>query len=147
MVSKTKHYEKSNCPVSCALDIIGDHWTLLIIYQLMFKGHHEFKDILNSGEGISTNILSNRLKKLREEGIIESIPHPESKRRKLYYLTESGKDLLDIILSAAKWSEKHLPERVDVDEECNQFLNMTHQEIKDYIHNLLNEWEAEFLKN
>lgn len=91
MVKRNKHADLSQCPLACALDIIGDHWTLLIIRNLMLFGCHEYKDMLAMPEAISANILSNRLKKLAEAGIIADAPHPDSKRRKLYYLTGKEK--------------------------------------------------------
>lgn len=102
---------RSPCVFSNVLDIIGDKWTLLIVRDLFFFGKHEYKEFLNSPESIATNILASRLQKLVLAGIIDEIPHPDSKARKLYFLTERGKDLLPMLVEMAKWGEKHLPER------------------------------------
>jgi len=72
---------------------------------------HEYKDMLAMPEAISSNILSNRLKKLEGAEIIASAPHPDSKRRKLYYLTDKGKDLVYAILNLARWANKHIGDR------------------------------------
>jgi len=101
---------RSPCVFSNVLDIIGDRWTLLIVRDLFFFGKHEYKEFLNSPEAIATNILASRLQKLMCAGIIDEIPHPDSKSRKLYFLTERGKDLLPMLIEMAKWGEKHLPQ-------------------------------------
>jgi DNA-binding HxlR family transcriptional regulator len=63
MVAKIEHKQRSGCPIACALDLIGDHWTLLVIRNLMFLGIHEYKDMLKTEEQISSSILTDRLKK------------------------------------------------------------------------------------
>lgn len=102
------HSETSPCPLAHALDIIGDRWTLLIVRDLMLRNLHEYKDILNSYEGISTNILADRLQRLMQVGLLKSIPHPENKTRKLYYLTASGKALIRTMMEIVKWSGEHV---------------------------------------
>lgn len=82
----------------------------MIVRDLFFFGKHEYKEFLNSPEAIATNILASRLQKLMCAGIIDEIPHPDSKSRKLYFLTERGKDLLPMLIEMAKWGEKHLPQ-------------------------------------
>lgn len=145
MVAKLEHHEKSNCPVACGLDIIGDHWTLLIIRDLMFMGKHEYKEFLASEEGISSNILSDRLKRLEETNTIGVIAHPDSKLRKLYYLTDQGKDLIFVILNIAKWSDKFLKDRMFIAEEMRPLLHNPIQDVANMIHVQLNEWEEKYL--
>jgi len=122
MVSKNEHSQRSGCPVACALDLIGDHWSLLIIRDLMFLARHEYKDMLNSEEGISSNILSDRLKKLELAELISSFPHPQSGRRKLYFLTPRGKDLIHIMIDIVLWSNKHLSSIIDIPPDKKQVL-------------------------
>ncbi len=107
MVSKNEHALRSICPLARGLDCIGDHWTLLIVRDLSWMGKHEYREMLDSDEGISSNILSDRLQKLQDSGLVASIPHPESGRRKLYYLTEAGKDLIPIFVAIGRWANKH----------------------------------------
>jgi DNA-binding HxlR family transcriptional regulator len=114
MVSKNEHAQRSQCPVACGLDIIGDHWTLIVIRDLLMLGRHEYRDMLEAEEGISSNILSDRLKKLQDTGLVKWIPHPQSKKRKLYYLSPRGKDLIYVLISIARWSGKHLSDQVDI---------------------------------
>jgi DNA-binding HxlR family transcriptional regulator len=114
--------EHSGCPVACALDIVGDHWTLLVIRDLMFLGIHEYKEMLAGAEGISSNILTDRLKRLEGNGLIASMPHPQSRKRKLYYLTAKGKDLIHTMVHLIRWSEKHLSDRLEIPPEKKDLL-------------------------
>ena len=98
------HQESSPCPLANALDIVGDHWTLLVVRDLMFMGKHEYKDMLQSWEGISSNILTDRLAKLEREELVKHLPHPSSKKRKLYYLTKEGKKLFPILAEITRWN-------------------------------------------
>ena len=70
MATKNEHANRSSCPVACALDVIGDHWSLLVVRDLLMMGKHEYKELLESAEGISSNILSDRLRKLQENGLV-----------------------------------------------------------------------------
>ncbi|MEJ2694961.1 MAG: helix-turn-helix domain-containing protein [Candidatus Thiodiazotropha sp.] len=108
MIARVEHKHRTGCPVACSLDIIGDHWTLLVIRNLMFLGLHEYKDMLHTEELISSSILTDRLKKLEQAGLVTSIPHPESGRRKLYYLTAMGKDLIHMMTDLVVWANRHL---------------------------------------
>lgn len=145
MVAKVEHHEKSICPVACALDIIGDHWTLLIIRDLMFMNKHEYKEFLSSEEGISSNILSDRLKRLEQTNTIGVIAHPYNKLRKLYYLTEQGKELIYVILDIAKWSDKFLSGRIFIADEMRPLLDSPIEDIVAMVHLQLNEWEQTHL--
>ena len=99
--------KRSECPLSCSLDIFGDKWSLLIIRDLMFGNKCTYNDFLKSGEGIATNILATRLKGLEENGLIEKSAHPDSKAKILYRLTQKGIDLLPIIMEVYIWSDKY----------------------------------------
>lgn len=99
--------KRSDCPLSCSLDVFGDKWSLLIIRDLMFGNKCTYNDFLKSAEGIATNILATRLKGLEENGIIEKSAHPDSKAKILYSLTQKGIDLLPIIMEVYIWSDKY----------------------------------------
>lgn len=107
-VLKTISYKRSDCPVSCTLDLIGDKWTLLIIRDLLL-GKSRFKDFSESAEGIPTNILANRLQKLEKTGLVRKIPYQKHPPRYEYCLTETGMDLVPVIKAIINWAEKHLP--------------------------------------
>ena len=145
MVAKAEHHLKSGCPIACALDIIGDHWTLLIVRDLMFLDRHEYKDMLAAEEGISSNILTDRLKKLENSGVIASAPHPGSRRRKLYYLTDLGKDLVYVMLAISRWSDQNLDDQVFIPEEKRVLLDSPPEEVSEMILARLRDWEDEFI--
>ncbi len=106
---------------------------------------YEYKDILNAEEGISSNILSDRLKRLEESGLIDSIPHPQSGRRKLYYLLPKGKDLIYVLTHLARWSEKHLDDLVDIPPEKRRVLVQHPDKMIRLTLQELEKWEKEFL--
>ena len=97
---------RSDCPVSYALDFFGDKWSLLVIRDLL-EGKRFYKEFAGSKEGIATNILSDRLKKLEANGIIESRVYEKLRTQKEYSLTEKGKDLIPIVIEFILWSDKH----------------------------------------
>ncbi len=99
--------KRSDCPLSCSLDVFGDKWSLLIIRDLMFSNKCTYNDFLKSAEGIATNILASRLKALEENGLIEKSAHPDSKAKILYRLTQKGIDLLPIVMEVYIWSDKY----------------------------------------
>jgi DNA-binding HxlR family transcriptional regulator len=98
---------RSGCPVSIALDVLGDRWSLLIIRDLMVRGFRTFSEFQASGEGIATNILSDRLRRLELRGIITSAPEEADARRVNYQLTEKGIDLAPVLLDLLLWGARH----------------------------------------
>jgi DNA-binding HxlR family transcriptional regulator len=109
-----KSKKRSDCPLSCSLDIWGDKWSLLIIRDMIFAKKNTYGDFLKSGEGIATNILASRLLSLEESKIIEKLEHPDSKAKVLYQLTQKGIDLLPIIVEMYVWSDQYftIPEEI-----------------------------------
>jgi DNA-binding HxlR family transcriptional regulator len=99
---------RSVCPVACTLDLIGDKWTLLVIRDL-FAGKTSFKDLTDSPEHIATNILTDRLNRLCENGIVARAPTDAHAGRFEYTLTKTGKSLLPVLQSVADWGLKYLP--------------------------------------
>lgn len=97
----------NHCPVFYAVSRLGDKWSLLIIRDLMFFGKRHYGEFLESGEGISTNILANRLAQLEAEGIISKQPDPDKGSRVLYGLTEKGLALMPVLLELVNWSARH----------------------------------------
>jgi DNA-binding HxlR family transcriptional regulator len=104
-MKKTK--KRSDCPVSCSLDVWGDKWSLLIVRDLMFATECTYGDFLKSAEGIATNILASRLQALEENKIIQRSDHPDSKAKVLYRLTRKGIDLLPMMIEINLWAEKY----------------------------------------
>jgi DNA-binding HxlR family transcriptional regulator len=93
---KIKLKRRSDCPISYALDIFGDKWSLLVIRDLMFKGKRTYGEFLSSEEKIATNILADRLSLLECAGVITRESDPVRKSRILYTLTDKGIDLLPV---------------------------------------------------
>ncbi|MBL4599994.1 MAG: helix-turn-helix transcriptional regulator [Rhizobiaceae bacterium] len=106
-MKKLENKRQTGCPVTFGLDTFGDKWTLLIIREMMLKGMKTYSDFLAADEGISTNILADRLKHLENEGVIEKARDPENGRSFTYSLTEKGYDLAPILLEIVTWSGKH----------------------------------------
>src|SRR5438046_1414361 len=89
---------RSTCPISSALDIFGDKWSLLVVRDLMFEEKKTYGEFLESEEKIATNILADRLMQLETGGIISREKHHESKAKVLYKLTETGIDLVPALI-------------------------------------------------
>ena len=104
---KPKSERRSECPVSVALEMFGDPWSLLIIRDLMVRGLRTFREFRESGEGIATNILTDRLRKLEARGIITAELEETDRRRVNYRLTEKGIDLAPILLDLLIWGARH----------------------------------------
>ena len=100
--------KRSDCPISSALDIVGDKWSLLIIRDILLKGKNTYNEFLNAEEKIATNVLADRLAMLEEFGILLKEEHPESKAKYFYRLTKQGVDLLPVLVEMILWSEKYL---------------------------------------
>ena len=98
---------RSGCPISTSLEIIGDNWSLILIRDL-FLERTTFTEFMNSPEKISSNILSDRINKLQKYNIIEYRLHPQNRKVKQYYLTKSGIELYPLIYDLIIWSKQHL---------------------------------------
>ena len=98
---------RSDCPISFALDLFGDKWSLLIIRDMVFDQKRFYKEFLQSKEKIATNILSDRLKRLEKAGLVESKVYEKLKTQKVYSLTPKGKDLVPVLLEYILWSAKY----------------------------------------
>jgi len=109
VAKKRKAQRRSGCPVSLSLERFGDRWSLLIVRDLMVRGYRTYKDFQNSGEGIATNILSDRLQKLERAGIILPEVEQADRRRVNYRLTEKGIDLAPVLLELLVWGGRHEP--------------------------------------
>lgn len=94
---------RSVCPITNTLDVIGDKWTLLIIRDMLFLGKTQFGEFADSGEGISTNILTDRLKKLEEFGIITKTAYQKNPVRYEYHPTKIGESLMPLLIEMVKW--------------------------------------------
>lgn len=106
MMKSPRH---SHCPISFALDIFGDKWSLLIIRDLIFKDKVYYQDFADSEERIATNILAERLRRLKMAGLIQSRPDSNNGRKIFYFPTSKALDLIPMLLEIIDWSAKHDP--------------------------------------
>ena len=101
---------RSGCPISYALDIFGDKWTLLIIRDMLFKQKRRYGQFAESEEKIATNILADRLTKLELEGLVTRQTDPENGRQIVYALTSKALDLAPTLIEMILWSAKYDPD-------------------------------------
>ena len=100
----------SGCPIDYSLDIFGDRWTLLVVRDLVFAGKRHFREFIESPEGIASNILASRLKKLEQRGLISRKPDTNNRKQVVYELTEMGMDLIPVLVEIVRWGGKHDPD-------------------------------------
>lgn len=110
LVKKAAKIRRSTCPIDYAIEIFGDRWTLLVLRDLLFLGKRHFRELCESEEGIATNILASRLKKLESRGLISRSVDPKDRRQVVYVLTEKGLALAPAMLEIIRWSAKYDPD-------------------------------------
>ncbi len=98
---------RSGCPLNASVEILGDRWSLLIIRDMMLRGSRTYKEFLESYEGIATNILADRLRKLEAHGIITAERDPSDGRKLIYLLTAKGIDLAPVLTEMVLWAAAH----------------------------------------
>lgn len=104
-----KSAHRSGCPINLGLEVFGDKWSLLIVRDMMFADKRHFREFLASTEGISSNILADRLLKLTQAGVLTRADDPGHKLKAIYSLTEKGIELLPIVAEISRWSRKYEP--------------------------------------
>ncbi len=98
---------RSACPLNATLEVLGDRWSLLIVRDLIFKGRTTYKDFLAGGEGIATNVLADRLRRLEAEGVIGKGRDAADARRLVYRLTAKGLALAPVLVEMIVWGAGH----------------------------------------
>ncbi|MGC0272506.1 winged helix-turn-helix transcriptional regulator [Pseudactinotalea sp. Z1739] len=115
--------KRSGCPINMTVELLGDRWSLLVIRDVMFTDRHTFAELhAGSQEGIATNILSDRLKRLVAAGVLRRTSVPGSRNRVRYDLTERGVDLVPVLTAIGRWGARHL----DVDDALCQVVQDLH---------------------
>jgi DNA-binding HxlR family transcriptional regulator len=99
---------RSACAIAGTLDLIGDKWSLLLVRDLL-HGKSTYSELAASDEGIPTNILADRLKRLEAAGIVEKSAYQEHPTRYAYSLSGKGRELGEILLAYVRWGKKHIP--------------------------------------
>jgi len=106
---------RSGCPINLTVEIIGDRWTMVILRDIMFGNRRTYRDLLtNSLEGIASNILASRLKKLLEEGLLTRAPDPHHRQKGIYSLTEKAIQLVPLMAHLGSWGRRHMPATHDL---------------------------------
>ena len=105
-----KDARRSGCPINLTLEILGDRWSLIVLRDMMFGNRRHFRELLTkSEEGIASNILADRLRRLVEEGLITKEDDPSHKQKALYSLTEMGIALVPVFAMMGAWGRRFLP--------------------------------------
>ena len=106
--------QRSTCPISTSLDVLGDKWTLLILRDMVFAGKSTYGQFLQSAEKMATNILADRLAVLEAQGLLTKAVAADKKSKFTYRLTEKGVDTIPIIVELVLWGAKHCPTIADL---------------------------------
>ena len=107
MPAKRHAKRRSECPLNASVEMLGDRWSLLIIRDMMLRGFRTYKEFLECYEGIATNILADRLRKLVAHGIVTTKMDPSDGRKVIYQLTEKGIDLAPVLTEMVLWAAAH----------------------------------------
>jgi DNA-binding HxlR family transcriptional regulator len=101
---------RSGCPINLTLEVLGDRWSLIVIRDVMFGNRRHFRELLGqSEEGIASNILADRLKRLVSLGVLSRREDPTHKQKAVYSLTQMGIELLPLLVQMGAWGRRHLP--------------------------------------
>jgi DNA-binding HxlR family transcriptional regulator len=106
-MKRTFAARRSNCPIACALDVIGDKWTLVVLRDVIMARKRYFQELLEGNEGIATNILASRLKLLEAADLVTRRADPTQARRVIYAPTAKALDLLPVLIELMRWSLKY----------------------------------------
>jgi len=98
---------RSTCPISSALDLLGDKWSLLVMRDVLLRGKSHYREFLASEERIATNILADRLARLEAAGVLERSGDDPRSGKQTYHATDKGKDLIPLLLETVRWSARH----------------------------------------
>ena len=102
--------QRSGCPINLTLETLGDRWSLIVIRDVMFGNRRHFRVLMNeSEEGIASNILADRLKRLVEAGLLSRADDPGHKQKGVYSLTEKAIQLVPLLVQMGAWGRRHLP--------------------------------------
>jgi DNA-binding HxlR family transcriptional regulator len=99
---------RSGCPINLTLEQLGDRWSLIVIRDVMFGNRRSYGELLaQSEEGIASNILADRLKRLTALGLLTKRPDPDHRQKGTYSLTEAGIQLVPLLAQMAAWGRRH----------------------------------------
>jgi DNA-binding HxlR family transcriptional regulator len=113
---------RSYCPINLSLEIFGDSWSLLVLRDMMFGGKRHFRELLQSDERISSNILAARLSMLVENGLLTKAEDPTHKQKAIYSLTEKAITLLPIVVQIGAWGSRWVPDARKLDARARKIV-------------------------
>ncbi len=137
---------RCECPITSALDVLGDKWLLVIAKQMLFEGKETFKDFTESDEAIATNILTTKLKYLESLGLVRKSKLPTNKKTVYYHLTDKGLTLTSIIVELALWSDENLRE-LNIEMRNPNELKLMKLDKKKFINELVMQYKLNIIKN
>jgi DNA-binding HxlR family transcriptional regulator len=101
---------RSGCPINLTLEVLGDRWSLIVIRDIMFGNRRHYRELLtHSNEGIASNILADRLKRLVEAGLLSRRDDPTHRQKAIYSLTEPAIQLVPLLAQMGAWGRRHTP--------------------------------------
>ncbi|MGQ3077862.1 MAG: winged helix-turn-helix transcriptional regulator [Allorhizobium sp.] len=107
--------QRSGCPINLTLEVLGDRWSLIVIRDVMFGNRRHFRELLqNSEEGIASNILADRLKRLVANGLLSRADDPTHRQKGVYSLTEPAIQLVPLLATMGAWGRRHRPVSEDL---------------------------------
>ncbi len=107
--------QRSGCPINLTLEVLGDRWSLIVIRDVMFGNRRHFRELLqNSEEGIASNILADRLKRLVAHGLLSRADDPTHRQKGIYSLTEPTIQLVPLLATMGAWGRRHRPVSEDL---------------------------------
>ena len=136
---------RSYCPINLSLELFGDTWTLLVLRDMMFARKRHFRELLQSDEGISSNILADRLARLVEHGLLTKSDDPTHKQKAIYSLTEKAIGLLPVIVQIGAWSSRWVPEAKKLDANARKYVRELQEGGPHLWATLMDELRAEHL--
>lgn len=102
--------QRSGCPINLSVELLGDRWSLVVLRDIMFGNRRTYGELHGTSlEGIATNILASRLKRLMDEGLVTAAPDPGHKQRTIYSLTEKAIALVPVMVQLGAWGARYLP--------------------------------------
>lgn len=128
---------RSGCPINLSMEVLGDQWSLIVLRDIMFGQRRSFRDILTkSEEGIATNILTSRLNKLVEEGLLTKRRDPSHRQKYVYSLTEMAISLVPVIVALGSWGRRFLPVSEELSIRAEVLENGGHELANDFMNEL-----------
>ena len=131
-MAETPAARRSGCPISYALEVFGDRWTLLVLRDIVMHGKRHYRDLLAGEEGIATNILSDRLRRLEARGLISKRPDESDRRQQRYGPTEAAIALLPMLLEMVVWGIRNDPDTAAPPEFVERFEQEREAVIAEY---------------